>query len=136
MDDTIMKMTMIADAPEEQRRPMMKARIETLVSKPKDQRLTDMGEMVTVGARMNDGRRKKMIRARNFAIAELPDDQRSKIMATRIALAKTLPGEIHKLDMKIMIEAIFEMTADFQTRFRQTLKEQLQAAHMSMLDVL
>ena len=77
-----------------------------------------------------------MIGSWNFAVAELPDDPRSMIMATRIALAKTLPGDIHKLDMKIMIEAIPEMPKDLQTKFRQTLKEQMQAAGMSMLEML
>ncbi len=85
---------------------------------------------------MNDEQRKKMIRSRNVAVAELPDDPRTGIMATRIALARTLPGDIQKLDMKIMIEAIPEMPKDLQTKFRQTLKEQMQAAGLSMLEML
>ena len=76
-----------------------------------------------------------MIGSRIVAVAELPD-QRSVIMATRIALARTLPEDIHKLDMKIMIEAILEMPKDLQTKFRQTLKEQMQAAGLSMLEML
>ncbi len=128
-----MSLTILANATEEQRRPMMKSRIEMFVYQPPDQRLKGMGEMVTIVAGMNDEQRKKMIRSRNV---ELPDDPKTVIMATRIALAKTLPGDIHKLDMKIMIEAIPEMPKDLQTKFRQTLKEQMQAAGLSMLEML
>lgn len=125
-------MRMLADAPEEQRKTMMKSRFEMFAAMPEDQRLNGMGEMISALAKFSPDKRKRMIRTRNRVIAELPTDQRDTIMKSRLKLAMKLPKEVHETDMMTMMETLPELPEELRMTFTNSLKQHMEAAGMPM----
>lgn len=123
---------MLADAPEEQRRAMMKSRLEMVAAMPDDQRLNAMSEMVSAIARFPEDKRRRMVSTRNRIIAEFPPSIRESIMQTRIKLVTTLPKEVNEKDIKTMIQMLPELPDDLRVTFVNSLKSSFEAADMPL----
>ncbi len=125
-------MRMLADAPEEQRKSMMKSRFEMFAAMPEDQRLNGMAEMISALARFPTDKRKRMIRTRNHVIAELTSPQRDSIMKSRLKLSMKLPKEVHETDMMTMMETLPELPEELRTTFVGSLKKSMEEAGMPL----
>ncbi len=125
-------MRMLADAPEEQRKAMMKSRLEMVAAMPEDQRLNAMSEMISAIARFPDDKRKKMISTRNRIVAEFPPSTRDTIMQARVRLAMKLPKDVNEKDMTIMMQTLPELPDDLRMSFANSMKHQFEEAGMQM----
>lgn len=125
-------MRMLADAPEEQRRSMMKSRLEMVAAMPEDQRLNAMSEMISAITRFSEDKRKKMIASRNRIVAEFPPATRDTIMKTRVKLAMKLPKEVNETDMMTMMQTVPELPEDLRMTFINSLKHHMEEAGMPM----
>ncbi len=129
MEDMI---RMLADAPEEQRKPLLKSRLEMLAAMPEEQRLNGMSEMITAVARLPPDKRAKLISTRNAVIAEFPPATRDTVMQSRIQLAGRLPKEVNEADMTTMLQTASTLPANLQAIFLESLKTNLQKAGMPL----
>jgi hypothetical protein len=129
MEDMI---RMLADAPEEQRKPLLKSRLEMLAAMPEEQRLNGMSEMITAVARLSPDKRAKLISTRNAVIAEFPPATRDAVMQSRIKLAGRLPKEVNEADMATMLQTASALPANLQAAFLESLKANLQKAGMPL----
>lgn len=125
-------MRMLADAPEEQRKAMMKSRLEMVAAMPEDQRLGAMSEMISAIAKFSDEKRKKMISTRNRIVAEFPASTRDTIMQARVKLAMKLPKDVNEKDMMTMMQTLSELPDDLKMNFMSSMKHQFEEAGMSM----
>ena len=125
-------MRMLADAPEEQRKAMMKSRLEMFAAMPEDQRLNGMGEMVSILAKFPADKRRRMIGTRNRVVAEFPPATRDTIMRARVKLAMKLPKEVHDTDMMTIMETLPELPEDLRMTFMSSMKQQMEEAGMPM----
>jgi hypothetical protein len=129
MEDMI---RMLADAPEEQRKAMMKSRFEMLAAMAEDQRLNGMSEMITAVTRLPEAKRKQMIGTRNLVVAEFPPATRDAIMKSRIQLAMRLPKDVNDLDMMTMMQALPALPENLRMTFMNSTKAHMQEAGMPM----
>jgi hypothetical protein len=129
MEDMI---RMLADAPEEQRKPLLKSRLEMLAAMPEEQRLNGMSEMITAVARLPPEKRAKLISTRNAVIAEFPPATRDTVMQARIKLAGQLPKEVNEVDMAAMLQTASTLPANLQATFLESLRANLQKAGMPL----
>ncbi len=125
-------MRMLADAPEEQRKVMMKSRLEMVAAMPEDQRLNAMSEMISAIARFPDDKRKRMISTRNRIVAEFPPSTRDIIMQARVRLAMKLPKDVNEKDMMTMMQTLPELPDDLKMNFMNSMKNQFEEAGMPM----
>lgn len=125
-------MRMLADAPEEQRKNMMKSRLEMVAAMPEDQRLNAMSEMISAIAKFSEDKRKKMIASRNRIIAEFQPATRDSIMKARVKLAMKLPKEVNETDMMTMMQLLPELPEDLRMTFMNSMKHHMEEAGMSM----
>ncbi len=125
-------MRMLADAPEEQRKAMMKSRLEMVAAMPEEQRLNAMTEMVSAIARFPDEKSKKMISTRNRIVAEFPPATRDTIMQARIKLAMKLPKDVNEKDMMIMMQTLSELPDNLKMNFTNSMKHQFEEAGLPM----
>jgi len=121
---------MLADAPEEQRKPLLKSRLEMLVAMPEEQRLNGMSEMITAVVRLPPDKRAKVISTRNAVIAEFPPATRDAVMQSRIKLAARLPREVNEADMSTMLQTASALPENLRATFLESLKANLQKAGM------
>ncbi len=124
-------MRMLADAPEEQRRAMLKSRFEMFAAMPEDQRLNGMAEMITALTRFPPDKRKRLIRTRNLVIAEFPPSTRETIMKARIQLGMKLPKDVNDTDMATMMETLPELPEDLRATFVGSLKKGFETLGMA-----
>ncbi len=127
---------MLAEAPEEQRRPLLKSRLEMLAGMPEEQRLNGMSEMITAVARLPPDKRAKLISTRNAVIAEFPPATRDTVMQARIKLSGQLPKEVNEADMATMLQTASTLPGDLRATFLESLKANLQKAGMPLPPML
>jgi hypothetical protein len=125
-------MRMLADAPEDQRKSMMKSRLEMVAAMPEDQRLNAMSEMISAIAKFSEEKRKRMIASRNRIIAEFPPGTRDSIMKARVKLAMKLPKEVNETDMMTMMQLLPELPEDLRMTFVNSIKHHMEEAGMPM----
>ncbi len=123
-------MRLLADAPADQRKMMIKSRIEMFLASDETHRRAGMKDMVLALSRLNPDQRKRLVSTRSLVIAELPLDKRNTIMASRVALAMELPAEVHKADMQAMMETISEIPENLRQSFVDSIKSAMAAAGM------
>ncbi len=125
-------MRFLADAPADQRRAMVKSRIEMFLSTDETNRRRGMREMITALSRLNPDQRKRLVGTRSLVIAELPPDKRDTIMASRAALAKELSPEVNGGDMQAVMETLAEIPEGLRQTFMDSMKRAMAAAGMQL----
>jgi len=125
-------MKFLADAPAEQRKIMIKSRIEMFLSADETNRRNGMREMITALSKLKPEQRRRLVAARSLAIAELLPDKQQTIMASRAALAKELPPEVNGADMTAVMETLSEIPAGQRLTFMDSMKKAMEAAGMQL----
>ena len=92
--DMVGMMKMLAGMPHMMRKPMMKGRINQILSLPEERRQESIREMFGAfhSPKVNEKAREKLIATRVEIIGELPEDQRRTIMSSRLAGLKVAPN--------------------------------------------
>jgi hypothetical protein len=121
-------MRLLADAPADQRKMMVKSRIEMFLSSDETHRRAGMKDMVLALSRLSPDQRKRLVSTRSLVIAELPPDKRDTVMASRVALAMELPAEVHKADMQAVMETLPEIPENLRQSFVDSMKKAMEAA--------
>ncbi len=121
-------MKLLADAPGEQRKMMIKSRIDMFLFSDETNRRKGMKDMVMALSRLSPDQRRRLVSTRNIVIAELPTDKRDMIVASRAALAKELPVDVHEADMRAVMETLPEIPENLRQAFMDSMNRAMAAA--------
>ena len=93
-DDMVGMMKMLAGMPHMMRKPMMKGRINQILSLQEEARQESIRQMFGAfhSPKVKDKAREKLIATRLEVVGELPEDKRHTIITSRLAGLKTAPG--------------------------------------------
>ncbi len=125
-------MKLLADAPGEQRKMMIKSRIDMFLASDETHRRAGMKDMLIALSHLSPDKRNRLISTRSQVIAELSPEKRDTIMASRVALANELPPETHQADMQAVMEVLPEIPEGLRQGFIESMNRAMAVAGMSL----
>ncbi len=132
MDDMI---RMLADAPEEQRKPMLAERMKMIASQPEPQRVEAVKDILFAVSKLEPNKRKNFVRTRTNLVAESPPEVRRAIQSARVKAGALVPEEVNQSDMMAILEVCQEWPAAKHQMFLQNLGSVFKELGMQMPDV-
>ncbi len=117
-------MKMLAGMPHMMRKPMMKGRINQLLSLPEERRQESLRDMLGAfhSSEVNDSTREKLVATRVEIIGEMTEERRRTIMTSRVAAMKVAP-DLDERDQQITERVLPEISDSAQAAFRSTWSE-------------
>ncbi len=120
MEDMIRSM---ADAPDDQRKSMIKERLMTFLTQEESDRQSGQKELMEMLSRLSPEQRERFVKTRTEIIAsELDEEQRKKLMTSRFMAGKTAAEGANQADMMAIFKAIPSLTDEHKMAFVGTLK--------------
>jgi len=132
MDDMI---RMLADAPEDQRKPMLAERMKMIASQPEPQRVQAVKDILIGVSKLDPKKRKDFVRTRTNLIAESPAEMRKTIQSARVKAGALVPEEVNQSDMMAILEVCQEWPAEKHQMFLHNLGAVFKELGMQMPDV-
>jgi hypothetical protein len=123
-EDLVGMMKMLAGMPGMARKPMMKMRINQLLSATEEKRQDGIRKMFAAfhSPRVSDSQREKLISTRVEVVGELTEDRRRTLMTSRKAAMKTLPTQ-EATDIKWQQQVMPQVSAEARSAFERTWRE-------------
>jgi hypothetical protein len=133
--------TMLAEAPEQQRLAMLETRLREFAAMPEQQRVHAMTQMIRALGRLPKEKVAAITKSRIDCLCEKFDENRRRLlMSTHLKALMGLPMEIVKRDMEAMFTALPHLSENNRMTAMQTMKacmmempEDRRAAMMTML---
>ena len=122
--DMVGMMKMMAGMPHMMRKPMMKGRINQLLSLPEEKRQESLRDMIGAfhSPEVNDSTREKLVATRVEIIGEMTEDRRRTIMTSRVAGLKVAP-ELDERDQQVTESVLPELSDSTREAFMSTWSE-------------
>ena len=122
--DMVGMMKMLAGMPHMMRKPMMKGRINQLLSLPEERRQESLRDMIGAfhSPEVNDSTRQKLVATRLEIIGEMTEDRRRTIMTSRVAAMKVAP-ELDERDKQVTQSVLPEISDSARAAFTATWSE-------------
>ena len=122
--DMVGMMKMLAGMPHMMRKPMMKGRINQLLSLPEEKRQESLRDMIGAfhSPEVNDSTREKLVATRVEIIGEMTEDRRRTIMTSRVAGLKVAP-ELDEKDQQVTERVLPEISESARAAFMSTWSE-------------
>ncbi len=122
--DMVGMMKMMAGMPHMMRKPMMKGRINQLLSLPEEKRQESLRDMIGAfhSPEVNDSTREKLVATRVEIIGEMTEDRRRTIMTSRVAGLKVAP-ELDEKDQQVTERVLPEISESARAAFTSTWSE-------------
>ena len=119
--DMVGMMKMMAGMPHMMRKPMMKGRINQLLSLPEEKRQESIRDMVGAfhNPEVKQKTREKLVATRVEIIGEPPEDKRRTIVTSRIEALKVAP-ELEETDRKVQERVLPKVSESARKAFKQT----------------
>lgn len=132
MEDMDEMIKMLANAPDEQRRAMVRQRMDMFLSMPEENRIQGMrGMLLSIGKLSSDAKR-RLIRTRTEVVAGYPDEQREQLLLARMKAGMGLPKDVDTADLQTIEQVLPELPDDLRTSFVRTKQELMKAMGISM----
>ena len=127
--DMVGMMKMMAGMPHMMRKPMMKGRINQLLSLPEEKRQESLRDMIGAfhSPEVNDSTREKLVATRVEIIGEMTEDRRRTIMTSRVAALKVAP-ELDEKDQQVTQRILPEISDSARAAFTATWGEVVKGA--------
>lgn len=120
MEDMIRSM---ADAPDDQRRSMIKERLMTFLSQEESERQAGQKELIQMLSRLSTEQRERFIQTRTEIVAsDLDEGQRKTLMTSRWKAGKEAGEEANQADLMASIKAIPGLADGPKMAFMGTMK--------------
>ena len=119
MEDMIRSM---ADAPDDQRKSMIRERLMTFLSQEENERQSGQKELIEMLSRLAPEQRERFVRTRTEIIAELDEEQRKKLMVSRWIAGKAASEGANQADLMAVIKSLSGLAAEPKMAFVGTLK--------------
>ncbi len=122
--DMVGMMKMMAGMPHMMRKPMMKGRINQLLSLPEEKRQESLRDMIGAfhSPEVNDSTRERLVSTRVEIIGEMTEDRRRTIMTSRVAAMKVAP-ELDEKDQQVTMSVLPEVNESARAAFMSTWSE-------------
>ena len=122
--DMVGMMKMLAGMPHLMRKPMMKGRINQLLSLPEEKRQESLRDMLGAfhSPEVNDSTRERLVATRVEIIGEMTEDRRRTIMTSRVAAMKVAP-ELDERDRQTTERVLPEISDSAREAFTSTWSE-------------
>lgn len=119
--DMVGMMKMMAGMPHMMRKPMMKGRINQLLSLSEEKRQESIRDMVGAfhNPEVKQKTREKLVATRVEIIGEPPEDKRRTIVTSRIEALKVAP-ELEETDRKVQERVLPKVSESARKAFKQT----------------
>ena len=117
-------MKMLAGMPHMMRKPMMKGRINQLLSLTEEKRQESVREMIGAfnSPEVKDKARQSLVATRIEILGQLPEDKRRTIIASRAAALKLAP-ELDEADRRVQERVLPQVPESARTAFQATWAE-------------
>lgn len=132
MDDMDQMVKMLATAPEEQRRAMVRQRLEMFLSMPAEKRVEGMRGMLRSIGKLSPTEKTRLIKTRTEIVASLPPAERRELLQARIKAGMGLPKDVDEADMKTIEAVLPELPAELRNNFLTTRQELMKARGVSI----
>ena len=119
-------MKMMAGMPHMMRKPMMKGRLNQLLSLSEEKRQESIRDMVGAfhSPEVNDNAREKLVATRVEIIGEMSEDNRRKIMMSRAMGLKVAP-QLDEADQQVTMRVLPQISASARAAFVTTRDEMM-----------
>ncbi len=132
MEDMDQMVRMLANAPEEQRRAMVRQRMDMFLSMPEENRVLGMrGMLLSIGKLPADAKT-RLIKTRTEVVAAYPDAERKQLLQARMKAGMGLPREVDTADMQAIEQVLPQLPEDLRKNFMGTKQELMKAMGVSM----
>lgn len=127
MEDMDAMVKMLANAPEEQRRMMVRQRMDMFLSMPEENRVQGMRGMLMSIGKLSSDERTRLIKTRTEVVASYPDDQRAQLLQARMKAGMGLPKDVDTADMQTIERVLPELPENLRSSFMRTRQELMKA---------
>ena len=119
--DMVGMMKMLAGMPHMMRKPMMKGRLNQLLSLPEEKRQESIREMIGAfhSPKVKDKARDSLVATRVEIIGDLPEEQRRTIITSRIEALKVAP-DLEKADRQVQERVLPQISESARAGFKAT----------------
>ena len=123
-EDMVGMMKMLAGMPGMMRKPMMKGRINQILSLPEDRRQESIREMFGAfhSPKVKDKAREKLVATRIEVVGELPEQKRRTLISSRIVALKAAP-HLEEADQRVQDRVLSKVSASARQAFTSTWAE-------------
>ncbi len=120
-DDMVGMMKMLAGMPHMMRKPMMKGRINQLLSLSEEKRQESIRDMIGAfhNTSMKEKTREKLVATRVEIVAELPEEKRRTMIASRLESLKVAP-QLEQADRGLQQRAMTHLSPGARAAFTST----------------
>lgn len=132
MEDMDAMVKMLANAPEEQRRAMVRQRMDMFLSMPEDNRVQGMRGMILSIGKLAPDEKTRLIKTRTEVVAAYPDEQRKLLLQSRMKAGMGIPKDVDMADMQTVERVLPELSESLRTNFMKTRQELMKAMGVSM----
>ena len=119
--DMVGMMKMLAGMPHMMRKPMMKGRINQLLSLTEDKRRESIRDMIGAfhSSKVKSKHRESLVATRVEIVGELTADKRRTIISSRVEALKVAP-ELEQLDLKVQEKVLPKISVNARKAFQET----------------
>lgn len=132
MEDMDEMIKMLANAPEEQRRAMVRQRMDMFLSMPEENRGQAMRGMLLSIGKLSPDARTRLIRTRTEVVAGYPDAERKQLLQSRMKAGMGLPRDVDAADMQTIERVLPELPESLRSNFIKSRQELMKAMGVSM----
>lgn len=111
----------LAALPDEQRRTMLRDRLDLFYEQPEGERKRGMEAMVRALEALSPEDRQKLVRSRLECLCEFPATKREALMRTHMAVLQAVPEATRMVDMGAMKAAIPTLSPANQATIREAM---------------
>lgn len=131
MEDMDGMIKMLANAPEEQRRVMVRQRMDMFVSMPEENRIQGMRGMLLSIGKLSPAEKRRVIKTRTEVVASYPDEERKVLLQSRMKAGMGIPKDVDVSDMQTIEQVLPDLPQDLRSNFMKTKQELMQGMGVS-----
>jgi hypothetical protein len=132
MEDMDEMIKMLANAPEEQRRAMVRQRMDMFLSMPEESRVQGMRGMLLSIGKLSPDAKTRLIKTRTEVVASYPDPERKQLLQARMKAGMGLPKDVDTADMQMIERVLPQLPENLRANFVKTRQELMKAMGVSM----
>ncbi len=132
MEDMDEMIKMLANAPEEQRRAMVRQRMDMFLSMPEENRVQGMRGMLLSIGKLSPDAKTRLIKTRTEVVASYPDPERKQLLQARMKAGMGLPKDVDTADMQAIERVLPQLPENLRANFVRTKQEFMKAMGVSM----
>lgn len=132
MEDMDEMIRMLANAPEEQRRAMVRQRMDMFLSMPEENRVQGMQGMLLSIGKLSPDAKTRLIKTRTEVVASYPYEERKQLLQARMKAGMGLPKDVDTADMRAIERVLPQLQENLRANFVKTKQELMKAMGVSM----